>query len=129
VNSTTITATFTISPSAGTGARTVTVQTPGGNPTVGFTINAPVLAAISPASQTRGGPSFNVTLTGTNLTGTTSLTVSGSGITVSNLRVVDDKTVTATFTIASTAGVSTRSVHTVNAGGATSKDLQFTLIK
>jgi hypothetical protein len=51
------------------------------------------------------------------------------GVTVGNLHVVNDSTVTATFTIAPTAGASTRYVHTVNAGGATSKDVPFTALK
>ena len=129
VSATSITATFTVSTAAGTGARNVTVQTPGGNPvlTNGFTVTAPALAAISPGSQRRGGAAFNVTLTGSHLIGTASLAVSGSGVTVSNLHVVNDSKVTATFTIAPTAGAATRNVHTVNAGGATSKDLPFTI--
>ncbi len=129
VNATTITATFTITAIAGQGARTVTVQTPGGNPTTTFTVTAAVLAAISPNSQLRGSPSFNVTLTGSHLTGTTSLVVSGSGVTVSNLHVVNDSTITATFNIAAGAGASPRGVHTVNAGGVTSKDITFTPLK
>ncbi len=131
VNATTLTATFTVSATAGTGGRTVTVQTPGGNPalTNGFTVTAPALAAISPGSKQRGGAGFSVTLSGSHLTGTTSLVVSGLGVTVSNVHVVNDSTVTATFTIASTAGPSTRHVHTVNAGGATSKDVSFTALK
>jgi hypothetical protein len=129
VNANTITATFTITTGAGTGARTVTVQTPGGSPTTSFTVTATALAAISPASARRGGPAVNVTLTGSHLTGTTSLVVSGSGVTVSNLHVVNDSKITATLTIAPSAGASTRYVHTVNAGGATSKDVPFAALK
>jgi hypothetical protein len=42
---------------------------------------------------------------------------------------VNDSTITATFNIAASAGAATRNVHTVNAGGATSKDVQFTPLK
>jgi hypothetical protein len=127
VSATTITATFTISASAGTSARTVTVQTPGGNPTTSFTVTAPALTAINPTSHARGGAGFPVTLTGTRLTGTTSVAVSGAGVTVSNLTVVNDTTITATFTITASAGTGARTVHTVNAGGANSNNVTFTI--
>jgi hypothetical protein len=61
------------------------------------------------------------------LTGTTGVVVSGTGVSVSNVSVVDDNTVTATFTIAGTAGRTIRNVHTVNAGGATSGNVPFTV--
>jgi hypothetical protein len=61
------------------------------------------------------------------LTGTTSVAVSGTGVAVSNVTAVNDTTVTATFTISGTAGRTIRNVHTVNAGGATSTNVQFTV--
>jgi hypothetical protein len=129
VNATTVTATFTVGATAGLSARTVTVATPSGNAslTAAFTVVSPTLTAINPTSHTRGGAGFTVTLTGTHLTGTTGVVVSGTGVSVSNVSVVDDSTVTATFTIAGTAGRTTRNVHTVNAGGATSGNLSFTV--
>ncbi|MGE5199967.1 MAG: hypothetical protein ACM3H9_10030, partial [Rhodospirillaceae bacterium] len=65
----------------------------------------PTLISIAPTSGTRPAPGgapnvVAVTLTGTNLTGATAVTVSGNGITVSNIQVVNATTVTATFTIA-----------------------------
>jgi hypothetical protein len=70
-----------------------------------------------------------VTLTGTHLTGTSGLVVSGTnnGVTVSNVAVVNDTTVTATFTISNTATRTTRNVHTVNGGGAISNNVPFTI--
>jgi hypothetical protein len=128
VSPTNLSATFTISPSAGTGPRNVTVVTPSGNATLNsvFTPVAPTLSAITPSSHTRGGSSFNVTLTGTHLTGTTSLVVSGTGVTVSNVQVVNDSTLTATFSVAGSAGATPRTIHTVNSGGATSNNVTFT---
>ena len=129
VNATTVTATFTVGATAGLSARTVTVATPSGNAslTAAFTVVSPTLTAINPTSHTRGGAGFTVTLTGSHLTGTTGVVVSGTGVSVSNVSVVDDSTVTATFTIAGTAGRTIRNVHTVNAGGATSGNVSFTV--
>jgi hypothetical protein len=74
-----------------------------------------------------------VTLTGTNLAGTTAVMVSGTGantIGVSNLVVVDNNTVTATFTIAANASITgaaaTHTVHVSTPGG-TSNDVTFTV--
>jgi hypothetical protein len=129
VNATTVTATFTITATAGASARTVTVATPSGNAALAaaFTVVRPTLTALSPTSHSRGGAGFPVTLTGTHLTGTTSVVVSGTGVSVSNLNVVNDTTVTATFTIAGNAGTTTRTVHTVNAGSAISNNMPFTV--
>ena len=130
VNATTVSATFTVSATAGLSARTVTVATPSGNAVLpaAFTVVGPTLSAISPTSHTRGA-GFAVTLTGTHLTGTTGVVVSGTnnGVSVSNVAVVNDSTVTATFTITGTAVRTTRNVHTVNAGGATSNNVTFTI--
>ena len=61
----------------------------------------PVLSSISPTSGFRGNNS-NVTLTGTGLTGTTSIN-GAAGITITAITVVDDAHVTATFAIAANA--------------------------
>jgi len=129
-NATTVTATFTVTATAGLTARTVTVQTPSGNASLtgAFTVVAPTLSAISPTSHTRGGAGFPVTLTGTHLNGTSGVVVSGAGVSVSNVTAVNDTTLTATFTITGTANTTTRNVHTVNAGGATSNNLPFTVL-
>jgi hypothetical protein len=129
VNATTVTATFTVSASAGLSARTVTVATPSGNAVLpaAFTVVGPTLSAINPTSHTRGGAGFTVTLTGTHLTGTTGVIVSGTNVNVSNVSVLNDTTVTATFTISGTATRTTRNVHTVNGGGAVSNNVSFTI--
>jgi hypothetical protein len=130
VNSTTITATFTISGSSALGSgHSVTVTNANGTASngVSFTVTAgtgPTLTSISPTSGTRG-TSVPVTLTGTNLTGATGITVSGSGFTVSNLVVVNSTTITATFTIAPSAGtLGSRSVQVTTPGG-TSNSVNF----
>jgi hypothetical protein len=86
---------------------------------------APVLTSITPNSGRRAS-TVSVTLTGTNLTGTTAVTVSGAGVTVSGITLVNSTTVTATFTIAATAGLTARNV-TVTTGGGTSNTVTFTV--
>jgi hypothetical protein len=115
VDSAHITATFVIPGNAGLGTRNVRVTTIGGgnSTTLPFTVLGATLASISPASASRG-TQVNVTLTGTGLTGATSVTVAGGGVTVSNFNAASDTSVTATFTIASNAGTGVRTV-TVNA--------------
>jgi hypothetical protein len=96
---------------------------------VTFTVQGPTLTSISPASHTRGGVAFQVTLTGTNLLGSTGLTVSGTGITISNFTVVNATTITANFTIAGTAGQTARTVrvNSPNATGGTTNAVTFTV--
>src|SRR2546429_2742784 len=74
----------------------------------GTTTAAPTLTSIAPASGARG-TAVPVTLTGTNLTGATSVNVSGTGVTVGALTVTST-TVTTTFTITATATLSARTV-------------------
>jgi hypothetical protein len=97
----------------------------------GAAVAAPTLTSISPASHTAGS-SFTVTLTGTNLTGTSAVNVTRPGggtvgITVSNIVVVNDTTVTATFTIAGGANRSARNVSVTTPGG-TSNTVVFTIV-
>lgn len=96
----------------------------------------PTLTAISPGSGYRGAgvvagiPGATVTLTGTNLTAASTVNVSGGAgsITVSNISVNPAGTsLTATFTIASTAGLTTRNV-TVTTQGGTSNAEPFTVL-
>jgi hypothetical protein len=128
VSNTQITATFTIAGNATVGADQVTVTSAGGTSAPAtFTVTAPppkpALTGISPASGNRGS-SVIVTLTGSNLQGTTAVNVTttggfGSGITVSNIAVNAAGTqVTATFTIsANTSLTLVRSVTVVNGIG------------
>jgi hypothetical protein len=130
VNSTTITATFNILGTATPSARTVTVNTPIGAPTVTFTVLnvlSPTLSSIAPNTGGRGA-TVPVTLTGTNLTGATAITVSGpGGVVVSGISVVNPTTVTANFAISSSANVSARNVTITTANG-TSNPVTFTVV-
>jgi hypothetical protein len=128
VNPTTVTATFTISGTATLSARTVSVTTPGGTRgTVTFTVQAPpTLTSIAPNTGARSTV-VPVTLTGTNLTGTTAVTVSGSDITVGAITVVNSTTVTTTFTIAAGAALSPRTVNVTTPVG-TSGNVTFTVL-
>jgi len=90
-------------------------------------VAAPTLTSIIPATGARG-TAVPVTLTGTNLTGTSAVTVlSGAGVTVSALTVVNATTVTATFTIAGTAALTPRTVSVTTPGG-TSNTVTFTVV-
>ncbi len=98
----------------------------------GVAAAVPTLTSISPATHTRGGAGFTVTLTGTNLTGASAVTVTrpgggGVGITVTNVTAVNATTVTATFTISGTANRSARNV-TVTTPGGTSNAVVFTIV-
>jgi hypothetical protein len=127
VNSGTITTTFTITATTPIGARNVSVTTEGGTSnTQTFTVMGPSLTSISPNAGELG-TSVPVTLTGSGLTGATAI-AAGGGITVSNLAVVNDTTVTATFTIATTAGLTARNVTVTTTPGGTGNPVIFTVV-
>ncbi len=90
-------------------------------------VNAPTLTGVSPNSGSRGA-SVNVTLTGTFLTGTSAVAVSGGGVTVSNIVVVNDTTVTATFGIDSGATLGQRNVSITTPGGTATLNNSFRVI-
>jgi hypothetical protein len=124
---TTITATITSTSAAAIGSVNVGVaNTGGGSNTLPFAITGPVLTSISPVSANRGTSGLPVTLTGSGLTGTTSVNVSGAGISVSGVTVVNDTTVTATLNIGAHATAGARNV-TVTAPGGTSNAVTFTV--
>jgi hypothetical protein len=128
VNSSTITATFTIAASATISTRNVSVTTSGGTSnTHTFAVQGPLLTSISPSTGELG-TDVPVTLTGSGLTSASAITVSGSGITVSNIAVVDDGTVTATFSITAGAGLTARTVKVVTPVSGTSNAVTFTVI-
>ena len=83
----------------------------------------PTLTTITPY-LTSPGRLVVVTMTGTNLADATAIAVSGSGVTVSNLTVVNPTTVTATFTVAANAPIGERNV-TITTPVATSKPAIF----
>jgi hypothetical protein len=129
VSPTQITATFTIGAGATLTNKNVTVTTPAGttNP-VSFSVVGPRLNSIAPNSGYRGN-AVNVTLTGTNLNGATTVAVSGGGVTVSNVVYVNAQTVTATFTIATgtSAALGNRNVTVTTPGGTTTSRV-FTVL-
>jgi hypothetical protein len=86
----------------------------------------PTFTSISPNTGRRG-TTFQVTITGTNLGGTTNVTVSGGGVTVTNL-VPSSTTITATFTISQTAGLGTRNVAITAGGGTVTATNAFTVL-
>ena len=128
VNSTTITATFTIAASATISTRNVSVTTSGGTSnTHTFAVRGPLLTSISPSTVERG-TDVPVTLTGSGLAGVNAITVSGGGVTVSNLAVVDDATVTATFLVTAGAGLTARTVKVATPVSGTSNAVTFTVV-
>src|SRR5712664_1290928 len=128
VSSTSMTATFTIAANAPTGAQNVTVtsrsQISGSQ---AFTVNsgAATLTSVSPSSGTQG-QTVNVTLTGTLFAAGSTIVVSGTGVTVSNLTVVSSTSITATFAIALNATTGALNVTVTNAIG-TSGPQTFTV--
>ena len=85
----------------------------------------PALTSIAPNSGARGN-NVNVTLTGTGLTGATTINLSGTGVTFNNLVVVSDTSITATFVIAPTATLGGRTVSVTTPNG-TSNNVTFTV--
>jgi 6-phosphogluconolactonase (cycloisomerase 2 family) len=119
-SATSLTADLVIGGTAALGARTVSVTTAGGTSgTQTFTINPPVptLSSVSPNVGAQGGVR-TVTLTGSGfIAGGTTVNVTGAGITVSNVNVSSSTSLTADFTTALGAAISTRSVSVTTAGG------------
>lgn len=84
----------------------------------------PTLTGVAPTSGTVGN-TVGITLTGTNLTGATSISA-GSGITVSNIVVVSAVSVTADFAISGGATPGTNNV-TITTPNGTSNAVTFTI--
>jgi len=126
VSDTQVDATFTISATAPFAARTVSVTTPNGTTnTVTFTVTAqaPTLTGISPTSGSIGATGIPVTLTGTNLTGATAITISGTGVSHGAITVnAAGNQITTTFSITRTAAVGARSVTVTTPGGTTNAE-------
>jgi hypothetical protein len=122
VSDTSITANLVIAAGASTGIRAIAVVTPNGTTnTVGFTVNAaavPTLTSINPTSGLRG-TTVPVTLTGTNLTGATSVNVSGLGVTCSITGTPTATTVTANCAISALALPTTHTVSVTTPIGTT----------
>ena len=131
VTATSVTTTFTIAPNATVSARNVTVTTPAGtsNP-VTFSVvapPAPTLASITPYFELRG-TSVNVTLTGTNFVNgsTVRATAPATGFIISSVVVVNQTTITATFSSTTGAPIGNESLYVATPGG-TSNVLPFAI--
>ncbi len=132
VNATTVTATFTVANTAPTGIENVTITTGvGTSPAAAiFTVNAPAYPTITSVSPSSGvqGNAYNVTITGTNLTGTTAIAHSAAGVTTGALVVVNSTTVTTTFTIAFGATVGVDSLMATTPVGNSVQAPVFTVV-
>jgi hypothetical protein len=130
VNSTTITVTFQIAANAALGAQNVSVMTSGGTSgALPFTVTLPpppTLTSISPTSGVQGQMMLSVTLTGTNFITGATVMLSGAGVTVSNIVVVNSTTITAMFAIAANTALGPQNVSVTTAGG-TSATVAFTV--
>ncbi len=86
-------------------------------------VNAPTLSGAAPNSGVRGTV-VPVTITGTNLTGTSAVTVSGTNVNVT-IGTVTDTSISATFTILSGAATGLRNVSVTTPGGTTTLNNAF----
>ncbi|MEN9669459.1 MAG: hypothetical protein RLZZ386_1366, partial [Planctomycetota bacterium] len=115
VSSTSITA---VTPAGSAGAKSVAVTTAGGTASLPsaftFVVPTPTISGVSPSSGTTLGGTA-ITITGTNLTGATSVTV--GGVPATNVIVVSETVVTAVTPSTSVIGTKNVSVST-NAGSA-----------
>ncbi|GAA4353623.1 hypothetical protein GCM10023185_14450 [Hymenobacter saemangeumensis] len=120
VNGTTIT--FTVPTGATTGA--ISVTTPGGtvnsgtNFTVTTPVPAPTITSFTPAS---GNVGATVTITGTNFTGATAVTLNGAAI--SGFTVVNGTTITFTVPTGATSGA----IAVTTPGGTATSTTSFTV--
>ncbi len=126
---TSLTATFNINSAATTGKYFVFVSTPhgGDSNSVQFAVSSstPTITSISPASSVRGATT-QVTVTGTNFAASSpTLKISPGGITVSNVSVQSDTTLTATLTVAPTAALGGYFVYVSSAAGGDSNSVSF----
>jgi Abnormal spindle-like microcephaly-assoc'd, ASPM-SPD-2-Hydin len=118
-----------VGPASGTLTITSNVDVGGSPVTLTATgVPAPTLASISPASGGRGTTVNSVTLTGTNLTGSTAVNVSGTGVTCTIVAPAPTgTTVNASCTITSTAALGARTVSVTTPSG-TTNTVTFTVV-
>jgi hypothetical protein len=88
--------------------------TAAGTTTVNGTVSGPT--SIDPASGIQGTVLNGVTITGLGLTGATVVSFSGTGITVSNVSVVSDTSMTITVNIAANAPIGARDITVTGRG-------------
>ena len=123
-STTSLAANFVLDPAAAEGPRTVTVSTAAGtSATQVFTVTVPLppgtptLTSVSPNTGVRGTTAA-VTLTGTNFViGATTVTVGGSGATVTNIVVLSATSLTANVVIDPTTTDGLRTVTVTTAAG------------
>jgi Invasin, domain 3/Quinohemoprotein amine dehydrogenase, alpha subunit domain III/IPT/TIG domain len=112
VDAGTIVATVSVAGAATPGARTVSVvngDAGRGSTSTAFAVNAaPSVTGIAPATLARGTTAA-VTIAGTNFVAGATVSLS-TGVTVSDVQVVDAGTITATVTVAATTGTGNRTV-------------------
>ncbi|MCE2883527.1 MAG: IPT/TIG domain-containing protein [Planctomycetaceae bacterium] len=114
-----------VTPAGTVGAKSVTVTTAGGTGTKAsaFTYFAvPTITAVAPASGPQGGGT-TITITGTNLNGTTAVEVGGVACTA--VTVVSATTVTA---VTASGTVGAKSVSVTTPGGTATKSNAFTYL-
>lgn len=132
VTATSATANCTVVANATLSPRNLTMTTPVATsaPVAISVVNppAPSAASIAPSAGLRGA-AVPVTVMGTNFTTTgTTMAVSGNGITVSGVTVVNSTTLNATLTVAVGTSLSSRNV-TVTTPGGTSNPVTFTVVQ
>jgi sugar lactone lactonase YvrE len=88
---------------------------------------APALSTINPGNGAQG-QAVSVTLAGSNFLTAAPTISAGSGITVSSINVLNDRTMTATFTIDSAAGTLGNHNVTITTAGGTSGALVFAVL-
>jgi hypothetical protein len=128
VSTTQMNATFAIGAAAVTGPQNVTITTPsgtGGGAT--FTINpgSPTVTSITPSSG-QAGSTQGVKILGTNLTGAT-VSISGPGITVTNVKLANPTEIDANFVIAAGTATGPQTVSVTSADGTATATSTFTV--
>jgi hypothetical protein len=116
VDENTIVATVSVAGAAVAGDRTIMVTNADGgkgSSSTAFAVSAaPTVNGITPNTVSRGG-SVQVTITGTNFVPGATVSLS-TGVTLTDVQVVDANTITATASVSPTTGVGTRTVLVTN---------------
>ena len=127
-NAGTLTTTFTIAASAPIQTDSVSVTTSiGQTNNINFAVTGPTLTSVSPASAPRGSTSVPVTLTGTNFTAGSTVSVNGTGVTVGTVTFVNATTLTTTFSVSTTATVGNHTVTVTTLANGTTNGVTFTV--
>jgi hypothetical protein len=123
VDSSHLTATISIAPTAALGAGTVTVSNPDGTSATGpgaFTVGpAPAVTGATPAAGGQGTASLQVTIAGTGFEPGGQAAFSNPGVTVNSTSFVDSSHLTASISIAPNAALGAGDVTVTNPDGTT----------